>query len=134
MSLSNNPNKNKKIMLEALEKSLGIVSEACRNCDVGRTQHYEYIKTDPKYKEEVQRIQNAVLDMAESSLYTQIKNGNPTSTIFFLKTKGKSRGYIEKQEIDMRIEPKIDLSKLSNKQLQDFEKLIKIAEVGNDED
>jgi hypothetical protein len=31
-------------------------------------------------------------------LHKQIQDGNPTSTIFYLKTKGKKRGYIERQE------------------------------------
>ena len=36
----NNPNTHKKeAMLEALEKSLGIVSTACKMVDMGRTTH-----------------------------------------------------------------------------------------------
>jgi len=30
-----------------------------------------------------------------------VKEGNPAATIFFLKTKGKKRGYIERQEIEV---------------------------------
>ena len=30
----------------------------------------------------------------------QISNDNPTSTIFYLKTKGKNRGYIEQQILE----------------------------------
>jgi hypothetical protein len=39
------------------------------------------------------------LDTAESALFNQIKEGNVTSIIFYLKTKGRRRGYVERQEI-----------------------------------
>ena len=98
----NNPNTPKKEqMLEALEKSLGIVSTACKMVDVGRTTHYEWMKSDEEYKSAVDSIQDSVLDFAESHLYKLVKEGNPAATIFFLKTKGKKRGYIERQEIEV---------------------------------
>ena len=34
---------NKKLMLEALEASLGVVTQACRKAGVGRTQFYNWI-------------------------------------------------------------------------------------------
>ena len=44
-------------------------------------------------------IENIALDFAESQLHKQISEGNTTATIFLLKTKGKKRGYVERQEI-----------------------------------
>lgn len=85
----------KKAMIEALEKSLGVVTSACKNVGISRETHYRYLREDPKYKEAVEGIENVALDFAESQLHKQIKDGNSTSTIFFLKTKGKRRGYIE---------------------------------------
>ena len=38
-------------------------------------------------------------DFAESELMKLIKDGNVAATIFFLKTQGKARGYIERQEV-----------------------------------
>ena len=99
----NNPNTHKKeAMLEALEKSLGIVSTACKMVDMGRTTHYQWLKEDTDYKKAVDSIQDSVLDFAESHLYKLVKEGNPAATIFFLKTKGKKRGYIERQEIEIQ--------------------------------
>jgi hypothetical protein len=62
-----------------------------------------------KFKKEVDDIQNVALDFAESQLHKQIQEGNTTATIFLLKTKGKKRGYIERQEIhhDGTIESKL---------------------------
>jgi len=89
----------KKALLEALEKSLGIVTSACKSVGINRSTHYEWYKTDQEYKDAVDSIADITLDFAESQLHQQIKNGEVSSTIFFLKTKGKKRGYIERQEI-----------------------------------
>ena len=91
----------KGLMLEALEKSLGIVSTACKMVDISRQTHYAWLKADEEYKSAVNSIQDSVLDFAESHLYKLVKEGNPAATIFFLKTKGKKRGYIERQEIEV---------------------------------
>jgi len=90
----------KKAMLDALEKSLGVVTSACKTVGIGRTTHYLWMDSDPEYKAAVDSIADVAIDFAESQLHKQIKEGNSTATIFFLKTKGKKRGYIERQEID----------------------------------
>ena len=89
----------KKAMLEALEQSLGVVTSACKKVGIGRTTHYDWIKTDEEYKEAVESIEDIALDFAESQLHKQIKDGNTAGTIFYLKTKGKKRGYIERTEV-----------------------------------
>ena len=68
----------KKAMIQALEKSLGVVTSACK---------------------EVEDVENIALDFAESQLHKQISEGNTSGTIFYLKTKGKKRGYVERQEV-----------------------------------
>jgi hypothetical protein len=91
----------KRAMLEALDKSLGIVSTAAKTAGIDRTTHYSWLKDDPEYKSAVDQIQESVIDFAESHLYKLIKEGNPAANIFYLKTKGKSRGYIERQEVEV---------------------------------
>lgn len=85
----------KKAMIEALEKSLGVVTTACKIVGLDRSTHYAWIKEDEDYAEQVKAIENVAVDFAESQLHKQIKDGNSSATIFFLKTKGKKRGYIE---------------------------------------
>jgi hypothetical protein len=96
---------NKKAMIDALEKSLGIVTSACKAVGISRETHYRWMREDEEYSESVKSIEDIALDFAESQLHKQIRDGEVSSTIFFLKTKGKRRGYIERQEIDSNIAP-----------------------------
>ena len=91
----------KKTMLDALERSLGIVSTACEKAGISRQTHYNWLKDDAEYKEAVRSIEERTIDFAESHLHALIKDKNPAATIFFLKTKGKNRGYVERQEIEV---------------------------------
>ena len=47
----------------------------------------------------------SMLDFAESKLIEHINNNDITSLIFFLKTKGKKRGYVERTEHDVNANP-----------------------------
>jgi len=90
----------KESLLKALEKSLGIVSTACEALGISRTTYYKYYNEDKEFKHSVDSISDIALDCAESQLFELIKEKNVTAIIFYLKTKGKKRGYIEKQEVN----------------------------------
>ena len=95
----NKTEQHKKAILEALEKSLGVVTTSCKKVGIGRTQFYHWLNDDNEFRTKVDDIQNVALDFAESQLHKQIGDGNTSATIFYLKTKGKNRGYVERQEI-----------------------------------
>mgnify|MGYP003151773624 CR=1 FL=1 len=91
----------KETMLKALENSLGVVTVACKQADIPRSTYYKWLKEDVEFAKEVREIENIALDFAESQLHTQMKDGSTSATIFYLKTKGKKRGYVERQELDV---------------------------------
>ena len=68
---------------------------ACKMVDVSRDTYYTYYREDPDFKKQCDDCSEIALDFAESKLHKQIEDGVPVSTTFFLKTKGKNRGYIE---------------------------------------
>jgi len=90
----------KRIMFDALLDQLGVVTAAAKQTGIHRRTHYRWIIEDDNYKEWVEEVPEICLDFAENALFKQIKEGGVPSTIFYLKTKGKLRGYIEKQEIE----------------------------------
>ena len=89
-------------MLEALEKNLGIVTQSCRQVGINRDTHYEWLKKNKSYRKLCRDISNVALDFVETSLHKQILKGNPLSTMFYLKCKGKGRGYVEQSVIEVK--------------------------------
>ena len=95
----------KENLLKALKQSLGIVSTACKGVDISRTTYYKYYNEDKDFKRSVDSISDIALDCAESQLFELIKEKIITAIIFYLKTKGKKRGYIEKPTIEDKQQP-----------------------------
>ena len=93
----------KKGLIEAMENCHGIVSDACKSVGVSRVTYYEYYKNDKEFKQSIDDIENTVLDFVEGKLFELIEKKDVAATLFYLKTKGKNRGYTEKSEIDHNI-------------------------------
>ena len=72
----------KDVLLQNLEQNMGNVTLACHFGKCSRSTFY--------------RI---ALDIAESEMWKLIKDGNVPTILFYLKCKGKNRGYVERQEI-----------------------------------
>lgn len=83
-------------MIRALETSLGIVTTACRSVGIDRKTHYNWLRDDPDYRETCEGIQDQALDYVEHQLFQLVKNMETAAVIFYLKTKGKGRGYVER--------------------------------------
>ena len=85
----------KEAMLSALIDCHCIVTDASLKADVSRKSHYEWLLNDPEYKKAVEELQETAIDYVEGKLFKLIDGENPTGILFYLKTKGKSRGYSE---------------------------------------
>ena len=110
MKQQNSTHIKKKAMLEALEKTLGVVTTASKMVGIERTTHYKWMANDKDYKDKVNGLQEVVLDFAESALHKMVENHNPAATLFLLKTKGKQRGYVERQEIQHSSDTETDIT------------------------
>ena len=83
----------KKLMVEALTKSLGVVTTASKAIGVERRAHYRWMASDPEYKKAVEDILNISIDFAESKLYECIANNYFPAIKWFLECKGAKRGW-----------------------------------------
>jgi len=89
----------KDVLLQNLEQNMGNVTLACHFGKCSRSTFYRYYKTDDEFKLAVDDITEIALDIAESEMWKLIKDGNVPTILFYLKCKGKNRGYVERQEI-----------------------------------
>lgn len=96
---TNNIKKRKELLLEALERSLGIVTPACKDVGISRNQFYIYYNTDPAFKAAVDDINEVTLDFTENQLLKKIKEGSERSILFYMKYKGRKRGYADSIDI-----------------------------------
>ena len=80
-------------LLIALEKSLGIVTSACKEVGLSRNTYYNYYENDDEFSAAVDAIGDITLDFAENQLFKKIKEGSERSSLFYIKYKGKARGY-----------------------------------------
>lgn len=101
--------KRKQAALLAYEKTMGNISATCKEVGISRETFYRWMREDKKFETKVSEIGEANIDFAETVLLKNIREGKETSLIFYLKTKGRERGYIEKIEQDITVNPFLEL-------------------------
>lgn len=107
------------IFREVCEAKAGIAGDIATALGVRRSTLYGWLNSDPEFASVLDEAREKLIDMAENRLRTLIQgvpkfeidhNGekrfagwiekpSETAIIFTLKTRGKKRGYVERQEI-----------------------------------
>lgn len=107
------------IFREVCESKAGIAGDIATALGVRRSTLYGWLNSDPEFASVLDEAREKLIDMAENRLRTLIQgvpkfeidhNGekwfagwiekpSETAIIFTLKTRGKKRGYVERQEI-----------------------------------
>lgn len=103
----------KAAMIWAIEQKRGIAMHAAKLALIHRDTHYQWLKEDPEYAFAIDVAKQSAIDHVESKLFelidgvTILHRGDiykqppdTTACIFYLKTIGKSRGYVEKNIVE----------------------------------
>ena len=81
---------------DALRQTAGIKTAAAELLGCDRSTITRYINRHPKLQAIDAEIADSTVDLTEDKLLQAIEQGNLTAIIFYLKTKGKHRGYVQK--------------------------------------
>ena len=90
-------------IIKMYEKKGCNVTTTCAALGISRKTFYEWKDKKKKLAEGLDEVDESILDWAESKLKEHIQNDDLQALIFFLRTKGKKRGYVEKTEADVNI-------------------------------
>ena len=99
MAQTNKIQRHKRALIKAMEQTMGIVTQACKIAKLNRSTFYEYYNNDPEFAKACDECQDIALDFVESKLIKRIEKGDTTGIIFYLRTKGKHRGYLQTNSI-----------------------------------
>lgn len=78
--------------LNLLESSLGVVSVALDKTNTTKEEYDEWMD-NVTFSRKVDEIKDKSLDYVENQLMREINKGNLQAITYYLKTKGKHRGY-----------------------------------------
>ena len=112
--------KSKKAIIEAIKDSGGIMSTIARRLGVTWHTADTWVKQYDETKQALQDEREAILDLAESTLFRNIKDGNSPDAKWLLSTMGKNRGYNERQEITGVDGGPIDVNAIIRKAEEEF--------------
>ena len=104
-------------VIDALEAAEGYVSKAASILRCTPRTVYNYRDKYATVAEAWEAIKERRHDFVENALHKQIKEGNVTAIIFYLKTQAKDRGYVERQEHRLDFG---DLTQLSDDELRNI--------------
>ena len=85
-------NNQQKQFLDTLRNNLGIVTLTLQQEDIKRDIYNDWLD-NPYFTKEVNEVSDSSLDYVENQLMSLIKEGNLSAIQYYLKTKGKDRGY-----------------------------------------
>ena len=84
---------------KALEETGGIVTVAAARLGCARQTVSNYIQRYESVAQAREDGRDRSIDIAESMLMQQVRNGNITAIIYFLKTQGRHRGWNENDPV-----------------------------------
>lgn len=101
-----------------LRSSYGLVATAARRLGMSRTNLYKRISKSERLQAALEDAREEIVDTGELKLIQAVGKGEAWAIAFVLKTLGKSRGFVERKELDdLR---KADLSKLTTEELREW--------------
>ena len=88
-----------KQVADALTKSKGMVYVAARNLGCAANTIYNYAERYAIVQEVIDQERGMMIDTAEIALWKALQNSEAWAVSLVLKTIGKNRGYVERQEL-----------------------------------
>lgn len=91
-------------IVKALNETRGMIYLAAERLGCDANTIYSYAKRYASVKEAITRHRGKTTDIAELKLYQAINDGSLPAIMFYLRTQGRDRGYIEKMDVSILVQ------------------------------
>jgi len=115
----------KKLFLQELGRCYGVIQDACDAVNINVITYERWCKEDEDFAKKANDIINTQVVFVEGKLFKKVKEESLDGIKFFLKCKGKHRGWIEGDNIIIQqnnVNQTVDL--------KEFESILKKIENG----
>lgn len=89
----------KEAFIQIFERTMGTITVACEKAEISRWTYYEWMKTDPTFRQKIQEIERQRLDMTEDRLFKAIQGDNIRAITFFLEKRHEN--YKPKSQVEV---------------------------------
>lgn len=131
--------KRQELFLYHLERNAGNIALASKATGINRSTHTNWVATDEDYAKKVEEVMENTIDWVEGKMMTMIKGSDGQMIRFYLKTRGKHRGYTEHpthiinntnnnnltQQVTINTKFKAYTDEELNKRIQELEEMLK---------
>ena len=101
-----NTRQKKAKFLKALDARMLNVTAACEAVEISRSIAYKWKANDPDFAEKWKEVEESFYDKLETTMFAKaLTEHDNTMLIWLSKTKMQHRGYVEKVEQDLSINP-----------------------------
>lgn len=108
----------------ALRATGGFLALAAQRLGCSYKTVYRRIRASARLQDALQEIADKKLDLAEAALTKAINSGEAWAVCFYLKCKGKHRGYVERTEVTGRDGGPIEHSAMEKLSDEELDKII----------
>lgn len=74
----------KRLFLDYWERTTGVIAVTCRKVEISRETFYQWCRTDPEFKREIETITRMKNDLAEDLLWLKVLEGDGPSVRYWL--------------------------------------------------
>jgi predicted transcriptional regulator len=100
----------KEKLLKAIKGSFGIKVNIANKLGCSRPTVDNWLKKDEDVRKAYESELENTIDKVENQLIQNISNGDNTALLFFLKCKGRQRGWIDRYDYKVEKETKVTIS------------------------
>ena len=119
------PSFTKKLFLQELKNCFGVIQDACDVVGIHVSTYDRWFKEDEDFAKKANEIIGTQIFFVESKLFKKVKEGSLDGIKFYLKCKGKHRGWIEGDNIIIQ---QTNVNQVVD--LKEFETILKKIENG----